>query len=125
MEVSMKKVIIERKVVMWDELSAGEKDLEIKKLTEERDGLHVFFDGMYACYDNALRELEAETESVKHKAVKFIRDNVHWQSGSQGWYYDYCNPPDFLVYKEFYKHTKRYFLELRDVDTYQSDRAGR
>jgi hypothetical protein len=124
----MEKVIIERKVVMWDELSAEQKETEIKKLTDEKYGLQTFFDGAYECYDYALRDIENETlqeDPVKYKAVKFIRDKVSWQSGSQGWYYDHCSPPDFLVYKELYKHTKRYCLELRDVDTYRSDCAGR
>jgi hypothetical protein len=121
----MEKVTIERKVARWDELSAEQKKAEIEKLTHEQYGLQVFFDGAYECYDSALRELEDETESEKYTAVKFIRDKVRWQSGSQGWYYDHCRIADFLVYKDFYKNTKRYCLELRDVDTYQADRAGR
>jgi hypothetical protein len=124
----MEKVIIERKVVTWDELSAEQRKTEIEKLTNEKYGLQAFFDGAYECYDYALRDIENETlqeDPVKYKAVKFIRDNVHWQSGSQGWYYDHCSPPDFLAYKEFYKHTKRYCLELRDVDTCQAGRLGR
>jgi hypothetical protein len=126
--VSMEKVIIERKVVMWDELSAEQRKTEIEKLTNEKYGLQTFFEGAYECYDYALRDIENETLQegpVKYKAVKFIRDNVHWQSGSQGWYYDHCSFPDFIAYKECYKNTKRYCLELRDVDTYYPDRAGR
>jgi hypothetical protein len=124
----MEKVTIERKVAMWDELTAERKESEIEKLTFEKGGLQVFFDGAYCCYKNALRDIENETlqeDPVKYTAVKFVPDKVHWQSGSQGWYYDHCSPPDFLVYKEVYKNTKRYCLELRDVDTYHADRAGR
>jgi hypothetical protein len=121
----MEKVIIKRRVAMWDELTAEQKESEIEKLTNEKYGLQVFFDGAFECYNSALREIEAETESVKYKAVKFIRDKISWQSGSQGWYYDHCSPPDFLVHKEFYKNTKQYCLELRDVDTYLPDLGGR
>jgi hypothetical protein len=124
----MKKVIIEREVVMWDELSEEQRKTEIEKLANEKYGLQVFFDGAYEGYDYALCDIKSETlqeDPVKYAAVKFIRDKVSWQSGSQGWYYDHCGPPDFLVYREFCKHTRRYFLELRDVDTYQADRAGR
>jgi hypothetical protein len=121
----MEKVIIERKVAGWDELTAERKESEIKKLSNEPHGLQIFFDGAYDCYNDDLKDIEAETESVKYKAVRFDRDKVRWQSGSQGWYYDHCGPSDFLVYKEFYKNTKRYCLELRNVDTYRPGGGGR
>jgi hypothetical protein len=49
--VIMEKVTIERKAAMWDELSAEQKEAEIEKLTNEKYGLQVFFDGAYQYYD--------------------------------------------------------------------------
>jgi hypothetical protein len=121
----MEKVVIERRVAMWDELTAEQKKSEIEKLSNEKYGLQVFFDGAYECYKETLRGIEAETESVRYKAVKLVKDKVSWQSGSQGWYYDHCSPSDFLACKEFYKNTQRYCLELRDVGTYRPERGGR
>ncbi|MDR1315698.1 MAG: hypothetical protein LBK13_02390 [Spirochaetales bacterium] len=124
----MKKVIVERRVVMWDELSAEQKEKEIEKLINDKYGLQEFFDGAYECYDSGLRGIENKTlqgSPATYKAVKFIRDKVSWRSGSQGWYYDHCGPPDFLVYKDFYKNTKRYCLDLQGVITYRPQYGGR
>jgi hypothetical protein len=124
----MKKITLERKVAMWDELSTEQKESEIEKLMGEKYGLQVFFEGAYECYDYTLQDIENETlreQPVKYKAVKFIRDKVFWQSGTQGWYYDHCGPSYFIVYKDFCKTTKHYCLELRDVDTYRPSCGGR
>jgi hypothetical protein len=123
--MNVKKVIVERRVAVWDELTAEQKESEIEKLSNDKCKLQVFFDGAYELYDNALREIAAETESAEYRAVKFIRDKVFWQSGSQGWYYDHCSPADFLVCKAFRRDKGHYFIELRDVDTYRPAGGGR
>jgi hypothetical protein len=122
----MKKAIIERKIALFDELTEEQQAAEIEKLTNSEDGLQMFFEDAFTCYDYALKDIEAETvqeDPVKYKAVKFIRDKVRWQSGSQGWYYDHCSVEDFLKYKDFYKHTKKYTLELRDGWRYKKDKT--
>jgi hypothetical protein len=122
----MKKVIIERKTALFDELTEEQQAAEIEKLVNSRDGLQIFFEDAFVCYDDALKNIEAETiqeDPAKYKAVKFIRDKVYWQSGSQGWYYDHCSVEDFLKYKDFYKQTKKYTLELRDGWQYKEDKT--
>jgi hypothetical protein len=123
----MKKVVIERKVAQWDELTTEQQEAEIEKLSNEKYGLQVFFDGAYACYDYTLQDIEKETlqeDPVKYKAVQFERNKLYWQSGSQGWYYDHCGPPDFLTYKAFYKSTKRYTLELQEGYMYRPEKGN-
>jgi hypothetical protein len=122
----MEKVIIERKIALFDELTEEQQVAEIEKLTNSKDGLQMFFEDAFTCYDYALKDIEAETvqdDPVKYKAVKFIRDNVCWQSGSQGWYYDHCSVEDFLKCKDFYRQTKNYTLELRDGWRYKEDKT--
>jgi hypothetical protein len=117
----MEKIIVERTVAGWDELSAEQQKKEIEKLFHEEYGLQAFFDDAWVWYDEALKEIEAETlqeDPVKYKAVRFNRDKMHWQSGSQGWHYDHCGPADFLTHKDVYKKTKRYCLELQDCYEY-------